>query len=89
MLSQRLSAKDEQINEITAKNEVLSKDLKNVSTMFSEMQLQLQMQLQWHEEEQKKNVDCCQQVRNHFQTCWTPDTKGLNIMFTSVCSDEL
>uniref|UniRef100_A0A8C4QNY6 Uncharacterized protein n=2 Tax=Eptatretus burgeri TaxID=7764 RepID=A0A8C4QNY6_EPTBU len=62
MISQHLIAKDQQISEITAKNEVLSEDLKNVWSKFSEMQLQLQVQLQWLEEEQKKNFDCCQQV---------------------------
>ena len=89
VLSQRLNAKDKQISEISAKNEVLSEDLKNVWSKFSEMQLQIQVQLQRLEEEQKKNFDCCQQVRNHFQRCGTPDAKGLNIMFISTYSDKL
>uniref|UniRef100_UPI00358F7A83 putative leucine-rich repeat-containing protein DDB_G0290503 n=1 Tax=Myxine glutinosa TaxID=7769 RepID=UPI00358F7A83 len=61
-LSQRLDVKDEQGNEFTVKNKILSEELEKVSIKLPKVQLQLQKQQQWNEEEQQKNVESFQQV---------------------------
>ena len=48
-LSQRLSVKDDQFNQLDMENQALSEDLGNVSSKLSEVQLQLQKQQQQHE----------------------------------------
>ena len=82
-----MSAKEEELKQITSKNKVLSDDLMKVTKKLSEVERQQQEQLQVNEQ-QKQVVESCQQVRNRYQTCGTADAKGVNIMFTSTSFDE-
>ena len=66
MLSQRLSAKDEELKQISSKNMVLSDDLMKVTNKLSEVERQQQEQLQVNEFQKQKVVESSEQVRKHF-----------------------